>query len=539
MHLGYRGDASPRRQDDAPELEDRPPEPEPALTTGRRKGRRKVTVWAALTAVVVAVAVVVRFTAWSHLWLDETLSVNIARLPLGDIGDALRHDGAPPLYYFLLHGWMEVFGTGTIAVRALSGLFAVAALPLIWVAGRRLGGRRVAVAALLLLAVSPFAVRYATEARMYSMVTLMALIGWLVLNDLLERFSWPRAVVVSALTGMLLLTHYWSFFLLAVTTAIVARRAGRGPKRSEARRALVAIAVGSLAFLPWLPSFLFQLSHTGTPWAGAPSPRILFDTVFEFSGGMWDPGFILGLLAWVLIILALFGCSVDGRHIELDLRTRPETHPLVLVGFGSLTLALVVGIVSQSGYAVRYASVLFPFFVLLVALGTARLADVRVFRAVMALVVVLGFTAIAPGVFGERTSAAEVARILRDQARPGDVVAYCPDQVAPAVSRVLGDDTGLVQIPFPSGGSPDRVDWVDYANRNKSAATASFTRMLLDRAGPDHDVWFVWAPDYLTFGTKCTALENRLRAARPSMDRVMRISGEYFERPGVIRFRPT
>jgi len=58
VHLGYRGDASPRRQDDAPELEDRPPEPEPALTTGRRKGRRKVTVWAALTAVVVAVAAV-------------------------------------------------------------------------------------------------------------------------------------------------------------------------------------------------------------------------------------------------------------------------------------------------------------------------------------------------------------------------------------------------------------------------------------------------------------------------------------------------
>ena len=54
------------------------------------------------------------------LWLDEALSVNIARLPLGDIPGALRHDGAPPLYYVLLHLWMRVFGTGDGAVRALA-----------------------------------------------------------------------------------------------------------------------------------------------------------------------------------------------------------------------------------------------------------------------------------------------------------------------------------------------------------------------------------------------------------------------------------
>ena len=76
----------------------------------------------------------------SPLWLDEALSVNIARLPVGDLLEALRHDGHPPLYYLLLHYWMEVVGEGDVAVRALSGIFAVASLPLAWVAGRRLAG---------------------------------------------------------------------------------------------------------------------------------------------------------------------------------------------------------------------------------------------------------------------------------------------------------------------------------------------------------------------------------------------------------------
>ena len=56
------------------------------------------------------------------MWLDEALSVNIARLPLGDLHDALKHDGAPPLYYVLLHVWTGVFGTGDVAVRSLSGV---------------------------------------------------------------------------------------------------------------------------------------------------------------------------------------------------------------------------------------------------------------------------------------------------------------------------------------------------------------------------------------------------------------------------------
>ena len=86
------------------------------------------------------VCVALRFWTQSHLWLDEALSVNIARLPVADIPEALRHDGHPPLYYFLLHGWMRCSAKATSPSASLSGVFAVAALPLVWFAGRRLGG---------------------------------------------------------------------------------------------------------------------------------------------------------------------------------------------------------------------------------------------------------------------------------------------------------------------------------------------------------------------------------------------------------------
>ena len=63
-----------------------------------------------LIGLVVAVGIVLRFLTTSDLWFDEALSVNIARLPLSELQDALRQDGAPPLYYALLHFWIEAFG---------------------------------------------------------------------------------------------------------------------------------------------------------------------------------------------------------------------------------------------------------------------------------------------------------------------------------------------------------------------------------------------------------------------------------------------
>src|SRR5207237_245203 len=76
--------------------------------------------------------VVLRFVAPKALWLDESQSVAIAHSDLHGLFAALRQDGAPPLYYLLLHGWTSVFGTGAFAVRALSGLFSVLSLAVAW-----------------------------------------------------------------------------------------------------------------------------------------------------------------------------------------------------------------------------------------------------------------------------------------------------------------------------------------------------------------------------------------------------------------------
>ncbi len=105
---------------------------------------------------------VARFAPATPLWLDEALTVNIAASPMGDITGLLRHDGHPPLYYWLLHGWIELFGTGAFAVRALSGLCGLLAIVMVALIGRRIGGPRHGAFAAAILAVMPFGIRYSS-----------------------------------------------------------------------------------------------------------------------------------------------------------------------------------------------------------------------------------------------------------------------------------------------------------------------------------------------------------------------------------------
>ncbi len=512
-------------------------EPADAAVRPAGPGARRLKL---LTGCALFLGVVVRFTTVSPLWLDEAQTVAIAGLPLGDLAEGLRHDGAPPLFYVLLHGWMRIFGDGDLAVRFLPGLFGAVALPLIWLAGRRLGGRSVAWAAVILLAASPFAVRYATEVRMYSLMVALVLVGYLALTELLERPRSPRATLgVGLVTAALLLTHYWSFYLLfvvGVMLLVLVRRA-QAPTAEGARRGLVAMAVGSLAFLPWAPAFLYQLQHTGTPWGGPGRVRAMVDTVLHFSGGFWDPGLLLGLLTYGLIVLGLAGRAVDGRRIELDLRARPGGRHLAVAAFGTLIVAIVATQISRSAFAPRYASVLFPMMILLAALGTRVLLDQRVRHGLLAAAVVFGFWAIIPNVFGDRTSADRVAAALRAGVEPGDVVAYCPDQLGPSVSRLLPEGIPGDHLTFPRGTPPQLVDWVDYAEVNEAADPEAFANMLLDRAGPTGTVWVVWSPGYRTFEDKCQGMLANLDLARRDNTRPVKLPRN-FEHPGLIRFPP-
>ena len=493
-----------------------------------------------LAVAAVVVGLVTRFVTRSSLWLDEALSVNLSQLPIGQLTEALRHDGHPPLYYVLLHGWMTVFGTGDVAVRSLSGVFGLLTLPGVWFLGRRKGGPTLGWIAVAAVAISPFAVRYSDEARMYALVILLVTLGWLLVDDLVDRglVSPWRVGALVVVGAALLYTHYWSLWLLAALGITALWNVWRNPDRRRPWTAiLLALLLSGLAFLPWLPSMLYQSAHTGTPWATPTRPSSALALVLnDYGGGDYAEQTLGAIVVAVALALGVLGYAIDRGTTGIDLRTRREFRGAALIVALTFAIGVAVSFIARSAFATRYTAVIFPIVTVITAAGLSCFAARWVRFGVVAASCALLSVGAMWNVVSYRTQISEAVDLVKASSRPGDVVVFCPDQLGPSGTRVMPQD--LRPITYPDHGDGRFVDWVDYGERNRASDPAAFAARILTDAGPGQAVYVIWSDSYRTFEGKCTGLIDALGAARTGQTLLVEDGVRYFEHVSLTRFAP-
>ncbi len=524
----------------------------------------------ALTVAAGVVGMVLRLLPRSALWLDEALSVHISSLQLGDIPEALRRDGHPPLYYFLLHGWLKL-GESDWWVRALSALISAAGIPLAYLAGRRLGwrrgatglgGTRVGLIAASTWSLLPFAVRYGSETRMYALVSTLVLGGYLLLDNLVGEprrtdkplpSAIPSAIGLALVTAALLYSHYWALWLGAATAVVVIVslvRAVSPDRRRRAWLALGSLAAGVLLFVPWIPAMLFQADNTGTPWGEVFRPAtILVVTITDFVGGGFGELQVVSYVLFTVIAVALFGVLRlrAGREV-IELTAVPQIRVLteVTVLLATLGIGWAASAASSSTYASRYSAVVAPLFALAVAGGIAMLRTSRAPSLATAVVCAAFVVGSAGEVVTDRTQADLVADAIEAEvaagASAGDIaVVACPDQLGPATSRALATRGIDVPVyPYPVIDSDPRfVDWVGYGERNEASDPSAFAAEVAARRGPDTTVYVVANTGYLTFEGKCEALVAEIGASGGSPEVLVAADADnHFESMGLWVSRP-
>src|SRR3546814_20640126 len=101
-------------------------------------------------------------------------------------------------------------------------------------------------------------------------------------------------------------TPYWSGYRLAVVGVALLVHWWRAPEERRATGAvIVAFGAGLVSFLPWLPAFLDQAAHTGTPWGRPARPtQVLSETIQDLGGGPFPDGHLYGTVAVVLALPA-------------------------------------------------------------------------------------------------------------------------------------------------------------------------------------------------------------------------------------------
>lgn len=355
---------------------------DPQATPGSWFGNWRVILWAKKQWLlpIMALAAIVRFydlTA-AAIWGDEGSSLLLARYSLDGIWNHAAFDVHPPLYFMLLHGWIELFGDGIFAIRCLSALLGIAVVGAgVWLVDR-LATRRAAIIAGVLLALLPTAVRYSQEVRMYSLLGLLLIAASLALVYWIRRAQRRRYLVFYVLLmSAALYTHY--FAVLAALSHWIylgVIRTQRGYRFRHIQQPpwwLANLAIAGL-YLPWLPKLLNLMQHMeqlkaagDVGWEDPVSLTSLPAMIWSWL--IQDDGANLPLLVFIAMPLALL--VLAGVALARDRS----------VSRGSVLLALYTGLPLLLVFAVSFITPVFiERYLTAFALGLPMLAALAIDR---------------------------------------------------------------------------------------------------------------------------------------------------------------
>ena len=302
----------------------------------------------------------------------------------------LISDTSPPLYYLLLHAWTRGLGTSDLALRLFSVLWALAAFPLLWSLGCRLGGEAAAASAATLYALAPASLFYSVEGRMYSMLWFLAVAFIWLSVELHLKGTRPWSLLLLVITGAAgFLTHYFFVFVWAAGAlwlALHPGRAARGPLFAGA-------AVTAAATLPWyveVPASLSRWRVTGSwlagplTWTQVLSAPVLLAWNLLAGRGIWGGSRWMDRLLAALLVLVAVAIWRRGIRPLIEPLPRLIWMWLLFVCVGPVVFDLLRG--TFASLMARYALAAIPAAMLLLGLALSRFAP-RMNALLVALIV--------------------------------------------------------------------------------------------------------------------------------------------------------
>jgi len=448
-------------------------------------------------------------------WLDEIVSVSIARLdPAGFRNIVLSWELNEGLYYALLRGWMRL-GQGEFFIRLLSVLPAVAAVPFVYLLGRRLFSEKVGLIAALLLAVNAFDVRYAQEARGYSLFAFLVVLAcWFFVRCLdapHKKGNWA-GLVIALVLGMY--AHFFAGLILPVLwlAAVLHRRP------FPWRRFLVSNAIVAVLAVPAL-LFVATKNRGQVGWVQPTSWRDLYGLAILLSG---RGGLLLLLLCAAGLGLALLRLlRVPGGAGKQAIWGDALVWMWLV-----LPVAITVAISAlKPMFVTRYLIVCLPAFVLLVAAGLSLIRPRWLLGVVLVAIMALSLRGVGAyyrsGFDPPEQDWRGAVHYLLSQAQPGDAVLFYHP-----LARLSYEfyRQRWPQYPAPTVVFPPRAD-----ARLLKGTPPDFA-LLPELPARYHRLWLVqnWGPDPFTrrMQTVFAAHYNKAAEQDFSIIRVMLFENE-------------
>jgi len=354
------------------------------------------TFWLAFTAsIIIAGASGLIIGLQQSLWFDDDYSVLLAMRPVGELIHLTSIDVHPPLYYLLLKGWGMMFGWNDLAMRSLSILFTVGALAVGGLLVRKMFGNRAAIGSMPLLAIAPLLMRYGFEVRMYAMASCIGICATYALYSAWKSKSKTQIRWLIAYTALLILGLYtvYSLALLWIAHAVwVIYVMVRQRRKAKDLLPYVGVfAAAAVIYIPWLPTFVSQLSNGALGPIMEPLKLDQLVGIFSFNAVYLptDKVNVIQTAALVAVIGVYIWAIPKARK---KLQAKSGELALLSMYMGVPIIIMMVVSLSRAMYVERYLSHVAIGMILLggVVLVTAADAAKKRWQSYVAYLVVFG-----------------------------------------------------------------------------------------------------------------------------------------------------
>ncbi|OGY31676.1 MAG: hypothetical protein A3C02_00240 [Candidatus Andersenbacteria bacterium RIFCSPHIGHO2_02_FULL_45_11] len=343
---------------------------------------RTRTIWLLIAIVALAVALRSYYITLRSVWFDESFTWRLIQFPVADLIARTAADVHPPLYYILVKSWAVVFGSSALALRSFSVLCAALSIVGAYVfTSEAFRSKRAGIIAAAFLAVSPWVIAYAGEARMYTLGMTFALFSSFALIRGIRAQSFRWFAVYGVLAAAFFYVHYYALFTiaaqaLAVLIILLWQTKGRVGEIIQDRSLWAALCGGMLALIlvaPWVPRFLAQRSQVQEAyWI----PRLTILSVPDTLYRVFVPTSTLpdrsGLMAIVLVlplVLTILIWLLLGFWRKSD--TRDGSYLTLVLALVPFMLGIGISLGSRSLYNDRF----FAFAGIFIFIALAALVD--------------------------------------------------------------------------------------------------------------------------------------------------------------------
>ncbi|CAG0995647.1 MAG: glycosyltransferase family 39 protein [Candidatus Methanoperedens sp.] len=381
------------------------------------------------------------------LWLDEGFSVRISKQNISQIVEEATLYEHPPLYYFILHYWINFFGDSEFSTRFLSVIFGFLTIIMIYVVGSLIFDIEVGILGSILLGISLFHVQYAQEVRSYTLMSLLTLLSMYFLIKFTEKNDFKISAGYVFSSGALIYTHIFGLFIIIAQNIYILICFKN--KSSLLKKWFLLQVMTGILFIPWsriLISNILEKESVSGYWIPKPSISSLTVLFTNYSGYYNFMGINFLLISFLVLSLYYIVRVRNETNNSKILLSLWLLIPIIL----PLIISMVSTPIFNPIYTTKYTIGASIAFYLLVAKGIKSINYKYLRLFAISIIIIFSYV----GVWGyyneiNKEQWRDLVNYVDTKAQKGDLLLFNDGYIQENGFDYYSKRIDLVKKPFP------------------------------------------------------------------------------------------